>query len=75
MSSPAGSAACETSAAGNGIRSDADVNLSGAAQQSEYTHVVQEMKAKNSNYAQCTILYSCTVLLRREALYKASPVR
>jgi hypothetical protein len=53
---------------GRGIRSDGDFNLSAAAQQSEYTAAIQRMKAMNSNYGQCTLQYSCTVLLRREAL-------
>ena len=50
-----------------GIKSDEDFDRSGAAQQSEYTPIVQAMKSKGSNYAQCTGQYTCTVLLRKEA--------
>jgi hypothetical protein len=50
-----------------GIKSDGDFDRSGFAQQSEYTPIVQAMKAKGSNYGQCTGQYTCTVLLRKEA--------
>jgi hypothetical protein len=50
-----------------GITSDGDVKLSASAQQSQYTPAVQAMKAKSSDYGQCTALYQCTVLLRKEA--------
>jgi hypothetical protein len=50
-----------------GIKSDGDFDRSGAAQQSEYTAIVQTIKSKGSNYAQCTGQYTCTVLLRKEA--------
>jgi ABC-type branched-subunit amino acid transport system substrate-binding protein len=50
-----------------GIKSDEDFDRSGSAQQSEYTPVVQSIKSHNSNYAQCTGQYTCTVLLRKEA--------
>jgi hypothetical protein len=52
-----------------GISSDGDVDLSPLAlqSQSQYTPAVETMKAKSSNYGQCTAQYSCTVLLRREA--------
>ena len=50
-----------------GIKSDGDFDRSGAAQQSEYTAIVQAMKSKGSTYAQCTGQYTCTVLLRKEA--------
>ncbi len=39
---------------GKGVRSDADVDLNAGAPESEYTSVVQSMKDKHSNYAQCT---------------------
>ncbi|HXY94275.1 MAG TPA: ABC transporter substrate-binding protein [Acidimicrobiia bacterium] len=48
-------------------KSDADFDRSGSAQQPEYTPVVQAIKDHNSNYAQCTGQYTCTVLLRKEA--------
>jgi hypothetical protein len=57
----------DASGAGKGIRSDRDFRLSGAAPQSAYTPVIQAMKAANSNYGQCALQYSCTVLLRKEA--------
>jgi ABC-type branched-subunit amino acid transport system substrate-binding protein len=50
-----------------GIKSDGDFDRSGAAQQSEYTAIVQAIKSNGSNYAQCTGQYTCTVLLRKEA--------
>ncbi len=53
--------------AGNGVASDGDFDVSAVGLQSAYTPVVQAMRAKHSNYAQCTQAYSCTVALRREA--------
>lgn len=50
-----------------GIASDEDFDRSGFAQQPEYTPVVQAIKNHDSNYAQCTGAYTCTVLLRKEA--------
>ncbi len=50
-----------------GIKSDQDFDLSSSATQSEYTPIVQTMKNKGANYAQCTGPYTCTVLLRKEA--------
>ncbi len=50
-----------------GIKSDGDFDLAPNATQSQYTQVVQTMRSKGSNYAQCTLPYSCTVLLRKEA--------
>jgi hypothetical protein len=50
-----------------GIGSDHDFAVSGAAQQTDFTPIVQAMKAKNSNYAGCAQPYPCTVLLRKEA--------
>jgi ABC-type branched-subunit amino acid transport system substrate-binding protein len=50
-----------------GIKSDEDFDRSGAAQQSEFTPIVQSIKSHNSNYAQCTGQYPCTVNLRKEA--------
>ena len=50
-----------------GIKSDGDFDRSGRATQSEYTEIVQTMKDKGSNYAQCTGQYTCTVNLRKEA--------
>jgi hypothetical protein len=52
---------------GQGIHSDGDFPMSGLAQQGAYTPVIQAMKATNSNYGQCTLQDSCTVLLRKEA--------
>ena len=46
---------------------DEDFDRPGSAQQPEYTPVVQSIKNHNSNYAQCTGPYTCTVLLRKEA--------
>jgi hypothetical protein len=50
-----------------GIKSDGDFDRTGSAQQSEFTAVVQAIKANNSSYASCTGGYTCTVLLRKEA--------
>ncbi len=50
-----------------GIRSDGDFDLSAFATQSQYTQVVQRMKAAHSNYATCASQYTCTVNLRKEA--------
>jgi ABC-type branched-subunit amino acid transport system substrate-binding protein len=50
-----------------GIKSDKDFDRPGSATQPDYTPVVQAIKASNSNYAQCTGQYTCTVLLRKEA--------
>ena len=50
-----------------GIKSDADFNVSGSDPQSAYTPFVQQMKTSSSNYAQCTSSYPCTVNLRKEA--------
>jgi ABC-type branched-subunit amino acid transport system substrate-binding protein len=50
-----------------GVKSDEDFDRKGAATQSEYTPIVQSIKSHNSNYAQCTSVYSCTVNLRKEA--------
>ena len=50
-----------------GIRSDADFDRTAATPQSEYTAVVQAMRNKGSNYAQCTGQYTCTVNMRKEA--------
>jgi ABC-type branched-subunit amino acid transport system substrate-binding protein len=50
-----------------GIESDGDFDRSASAQQSEYTAIVQTIRSKGSNYAQCTGQYTCTVLLRKEA--------
>jgi Periplasmic binding protein len=52
---------------GKGIRSGGDFDLSAGSQQTAYTPVIQAMKAGDSNYAQCTMQYACTVLLRKEA--------
>jgi len=52
----------------NGVSSDHDFGLAAANQQTQYTEVVQAVKANNSNYAQCGLPYLCTVLLRREAV-------
>ncbi len=49
-----------------GIKSDKDFDVSGFANQSAYTPVVQEMKNSGSNYGQATT-YQATVLLRKEA--------
>jgi ABC-type branched-subunit amino acid transport system substrate-binding protein len=51
-----------------GITSDADFDEAANAQQSVYTQIVQTMKTKGSNYAQCTLPYTCTVQLRKEAV-------
>jgi hypothetical protein len=51
-----------------GITSDQDFDEATNAQQSVYTQIVQTMKAKDSNYAQCTLPYTCTVQLRKEAV-------
>jgi ABC-type branched-subunit amino acid transport system substrate-binding protein len=50
-----------------GVTSDADFDRTGSATQSEYTAVVQAIRNKGANYAQCTGQYTCTVLLRKEA--------
>ena len=52
---------------GKGVHSDADFAISAAAQQDAFTPIVRAIKAKHSNYAECAVQYSCTVLLRREA--------
>jgi ABC-type branched-subunit amino acid transport system substrate-binding protein len=50
------------------VRSDQDFGISaGSLQQSEFTTMVQAIKAHNSNYALCTLEYECAVLLRKEA--------
>jgi hypothetical protein len=49
-----------------GIKADKDFDISGFANQSAYTPVVQEMKNSGSNYGQATT-YQATVLLRKEA--------
>jgi hypothetical protein len=49
-----------------GIKSDQDFDVSGFANQSAYTPIVQAMKSKGMNYAQ-TSTASGTELLRREA--------
>jgi Periplasmic binding protein len=51
----------------HGVSSDVDIGLSGTALQSEYTPVIDAVKAQNSNYAQCANPYPCTVDLRKEA--------
>jgi ABC-type branched-subunit amino acid transport system substrate-binding protein len=51
-----------------GITSDQDFDEPTNAQQSVYTQIVQTMKSKGSNYAQCTLPYTCTVQLRKEAV-------
>ena len=50
-----------------GIKSDGDFDRSARATQTEYTEIVQAMKAAGSNYGQCTSSFPCTVLLRKEA--------
>ncbi|HZP28312.1 MAG TPA: ABC transporter substrate-binding protein [Acidimicrobiia bacterium] len=50
-----------------GVKSDEDFDRSGRATQADFTAVVQSIKAHNSNYAQCTGQYTCTVNLRKEA--------
>jgi hypothetical protein len=58
----------ELSGGVKGVQSDQDIGISAASlQQSEFTTMVQAMKAHNSNYAICTVEYECTVLLRKEA--------
>ncbi len=49
-----------------GIKSDKDFDVSGFANQSAYTPVIQQMKSDGSNYAQATT-YQATLLLRKEA--------
>jgi hypothetical protein len=49
-----------------GIKSDKDFDVSGFANQSAYTPIIQEMKNDGSNYAQ-TSTYQGAVLLRKEA--------
>jgi len=49
-----------------GIKSDKDFDVSGFANQSAYTPIVQDMKTQGSNYAQ-TSTASGTTLLRKEA--------
>jgi hypothetical protein len=49
-----------------GIKSDKDFDVSGFANQSAYTPIIQEMKNDGSNYAQ-TATYQAAVLLRKEA--------
>jgi len=49
-----------------GIKSDQDFSVSGFANQSAYTPIVQYMKSKGSNFAQTTTA-SGTTLLRKEA--------
>ena len=50
------------------VGSDQDFGISAASlQQSEFTTMVEAIKAHNSNYALCTVGYECTVLLRKEA--------
>ena len=49
-----------------GIKADKDFDVSGFANQSAYTPVIQEMKNSGSNYGQATT-YQATVLLRKEA--------
>ena len=50
-----------------GIKADKDFDVSGFANQSAYTPVVQEMKNSGSNYGQATT-YQATILLRKEAV-------
>jgi hypothetical protein len=50
-----------------GITSDGDFDVPSSAPQSQYTPIVQTLRNKNSNYAQCTGPYPCTVNLRKEA--------
>jgi Periplasmic binding protein len=58
----------ELSGGVKGVLSDQDFAISAASlQQSEFTTMVQAMKAHNSNYASCAVEYECTVLLRKEA--------
>jgi Periplasmic binding protein len=49
-----------------GIKSDQDFDISGRAQQSEYTPVIAAMKANQSNYGQA-ITANAMVLMRKEA--------
>jgi hypothetical protein len=49
-----------------GIKSDEDFDVSGFANQSAYTPVIQSMKSHNSNYGQA-ITASAMVLMRKEA--------
>ena len=51
-----------------GITSDEDFDEPPNSQQSVFTQIVQTMKSKGSNYAQCTLPYTCTVQLRKEAI-------
>jgi ABC-type branched-subunit amino acid transport system substrate-binding protein len=50
-----------------GIKSDGDFDLAANAPQSQFTDVVRTMKKRHSNYAQCTLPYTCMVALRKEA--------
>jgi hypothetical protein len=49
-----------------GIKSDQDFDVSGFAQQSAYTPVIQAMKSNGSNYGQA-VTASAMVLMRKEA--------
>ena len=50
-----------------GIKSDQDFLRSQRATQSEFSEIINAMKADSSNYAQCTGALGCTVNLRKEA--------
>ena len=52
---------------GKGIHSDARLRHVRCRQQPAFTPIVRAIKANNSNFAECAVQYSCTVLLRNEA--------
>jgi hypothetical protein len=53
---------------GRGIRSDGDSEVSPTTPQPGYTSIIQTIKNQDSDYAQCSLAFGCTVLLRREAV-------
>jgi Periplasmic binding protein len=50
-----------------GIKSDGEFKVSGLSPQAAYTPIVQDIKAKQSTYAQNLVDYKADVFLRREA--------
>jgi hypothetical protein len=57
----------EPSGAGEGVDSDHDFAISATAPQTAFTPIAEAIRSNQSNYAECSVQYSCTVLLRKEA--------
>jgi hypothetical protein len=49
------------------VRSDYDFKISAAAPQTAYTPIAEAIKSDHSNYAECSVQFSCMVLLRKES--------